>query len=348
MAQEPSRAFEYAFAAAIATAITGLWIDIWAHIHEATKASETFFTPWHGVMYGGIGVAGLLVGGLWFFRWRRGGAFPPGLELSIVGVLLFGIGGGLDLIWHTLFGVEANLEALLSPTHMMIYVAGFLVFVGPLRMRRLAHAMDPSAADRGWTAVLPAVISVACVFQLVAVFGQFASPIADPFASANRVVDFSDDARTMSVAFGYLGLVVTTLTVSGLVLGFARYMVLPPGSWILILGLSTVGLAIAHDQVRLLPVGLVAGVVAEIALGRADPTPSLRVRAAGALVPFVWSAAYFAIVALTDSLWWTPHIIASGLVLPTFVGFVMSLLVAPPPALTRWVSSRPFAQEPHP
>lgn len=340
-ARPPSTVWQYAFAAAITTAIIGLWIDIWGHIHEATKASETFFTPWHMILYGGIGAAGLLLGGLWLARRRRRESLPDGLEVSIAGVLLFGLGGASDMVWHALFGVEANLEALLSPTHMAIYIAGFLVFVGPLRMRRLARVQD-----LGWTAALPAVVSVTMIVQLVTVFGQFANPVAHPNAALSEYSGIPESAREMSVAFGYLGVAMTTLVVSGLVLGLSRYMALPRGAWIVILGLSTVGIALAHDQARFTLIGLIAGLAAELGLGGSNTPGPIRLRLTGALVPLAWSAVYFAIIAFTDSIAWTPHIVASSLVLPTFLGFVLSLLVAPLPALDRWPMLRAAASTP--
>ena len=340
MTRPPSSLWQYAFAAAITSAIVGLWIDIWGHIHEATKASETCFTPWHMIRYGGIGAAGLLLGGLWLARRRTRESLPIGLEVSVAGVLLFGLGGASDMVWHALFGVEANLDALLSPTHMAIYVAGFLVFVGPLRMRRLAQVQDV-----GWAAALPALVSVAMIVQLVAVFGQFANPAAYPNAALSRASGFSANAREMSVGYGYLGLAMTTLVASGLVLGFARYMALPRGAWIVILGLSTVGVALAHDQARLSPIGLIAGMAAELGFGGSNSPAPFRLRLTGALVPLAWSATHFAIIALTDSIAWSPHVVASGLVFPAFLGFVLSLLVAPLPALDRWPMLRPGSRQ---
>ncbi|HSE45781.1 MAG TPA: hypothetical protein VLA89_10700 [Gemmatimonadales bacterium] len=47
-------------------------------------------------------------------------ALPVGYGLSGLGALIFAAGGMTDLIWHTIFGIEAHVEALLSPTYLVL------------------------------------------------------------------------------------------------------------------------------------------------------------------------------------------------------------------------------------
>src|ERR1041385_1777302 len=113
----------------------GLYLDGWAHQH--IPQLETFFTPWHAVLYSGF----LASASFLFFALvqnvRRGytlaQAYPAGYELSMLGAFIFAIGGAGDLIWHSLFGIEANLEALLSPTHLILALGMTLILTGPLR-----------------------------------------------------------------------------------------------------------------------------------------------------------------------------------------------------------------------
>src|SRR5262249_56814071 len=113
----------------------GFFLDGWAHNHLGSM--ETFFTPWHAVLYSGFAaiMTTLLV------AWLRGlydrrpltAAVPEGYELSALGVLVFGLGGVLDLVWHLRFGIEAGTDALLSPTHLLLAASGILIVTGPLR-----------------------------------------------------------------------------------------------------------------------------------------------------------------------------------------------------------------------
>src|SRR3712207_5656750 len=83
----------------------GSYLDGWAHTH-LISTQESFLTPWHGILYAGwLGLAG------WLYHHRH----LPGYRLGLLGAVGFGIGGVLDMGWHTAFGIEADMEALISP-----------------------------------------------------------------------------------------------------------------------------------------------------------------------------------------------------------------------------------------
>ena len=86
--------------------VAGLYVDGWAHAHG--RVDNTFFTPWHAVLYSGYFINAVLLVGTLFINHARGlswqKALPAGYELSLLGVPLFGIGGVGDMSWHTLFG----------------------------------------------------------------------------------------------------------------------------------------------------------------------------------------------------------------------------------------------------
>src|SRR5439155_3988505 len=107
--------------------VTGLFVDGWAHNHQKP---ETFFTPWHAVLYSGFGAA--VLWGVIDGR-RRPWSPPAGQRLTNVGAVLFGIGGAADMVWHQVFGIEVNLAALLSPTHLLLMTGGILAASGPFR-----------------------------------------------------------------------------------------------------------------------------------------------------------------------------------------------------------------------
>jgi hypothetical protein len=108
------RWFDWIIVILSAWLVGGAFIDGWAHTHG--KVDTTFFTPWHAAFYTGfLAVAGALVGALLHHMRRRGPwqrALPPGYNLSLLGVVIFACGGLGDLAWHTLFGIEKDVEAL--------------------------------------------------------------------------------------------------------------------------------------------------------------------------------------------------------------------------------------------
>src|SRR5947207_343911 len=111
-------------------AICGLWfiggayVDGWAHNH--IPKLETFFTPWHGILYSGFAVtaAALLAIVVWNRkpgeRWKH--AIPTGYGPAILGICTFAVAGVLDMLWHIAFGIENGIDALLSPTHLLLGV----------------------------------------------------------------------------------------------------------------------------------------------------------------------------------------------------------------------------------
>jgi hypothetical protein len=116
--------------------VAGLFMDVWAHNHVA--ALETFFTPWHGVLYSGFAATAS------YLAWTivREYGLRAGYGLSLVGPVVFACAGVGDLLWHQVFGIEQGVEALFSPTpilprdevfHLQMHgVLGMLVYSGLL------------------------------------------------------------------------------------------------------------------------------------------------------------------------------------------------------------------------
>jgi hypothetical protein len=127
--------FDWLMVALGAWLLGGLYLDGWAHIH--VPALETFFTPWHAVLYSGY-LAGAAALTATFHRNRRRGAswssaLPAGYGLSFGGVFIFLFGGVADMLWHVIFGIENGVEGLISPTHLALALGGSLMVTGPLR-----------------------------------------------------------------------------------------------------------------------------------------------------------------------------------------------------------------------
>ena len=140
--------------------IVGLFVDGWAHNNDKP---ESFFTPWHGLFYSGFTATAL-----WLLsRRQRHGGIPAGYGLGFVGLAAFGVGGVADMVWHLIFGVEVDLEALLSPTHLLLFVSGVLIGSSPLR----AAMSDPDDE-----VPLPALLSTTILTATVAFFFMEFSP----------------------------------------------------------------------------------------------------------------------------------------------------------------------------
>src|SRR5438093_11942704 len=83
--------FDWLFILAGGWLLGGAYLDGWAHVHG--KVDQSFFTPWHAVLYSGFAaVAGVLIFQS-VTRYRPGrpwrAAIAPGYELSVLGALIF-------------------------------------------------------------------------------------------------------------------------------------------------------------------------------------------------------------------------------------------------------------------
>ena len=171
--------FTWTVTALVSATITGFYIDLWAHQHGRTD--NTFFTPWHAMLYGAEGSLFAFLAVTAARNVRRGAAWrsslPAGYGVSLIGAVLFAVGGVLDLLWHLAFGVEVSIDALFSPTHLILFTSGLLMFAGPLRAWWASH---PRATD--WRAWLPVVISVAAIMSILTAITSFADPLADAWS----------------------------------------------------------------------------------------------------------------------------------------------------------------------
>jgi len=310
------------------TFLGGVYLDGWAHSHG--RVDDTFFTPWHAVLYSGfLAMAALLLGrAVWRLargaHWRA--ALPDGYGLSLAGVALWLVGGPFDLAWHSVFGFEANVEALLSPAHTVLALGVALMTSGPLR----AALRRPAGR---WPDELPMLLSVACIVANLTFFTQIAHPLANLWAAGPR--RWSQDVTELGIVSMLL---ITVILIAPLLL-LLRQGRLPAGAVTIVVGLDCVatGVLFDHGPYPLVPViAMVAAAVAGDVL-RAALRPSVSRPAAfrwfALAVPALLHVAYFAALAVTVGIGYSPHLWMGVIVFAGVVGWLLSYLVLPPRAV---------------
>ncbi len=157
--------------------MSGVIQDGWAHSHGLVD--QSFLTPWHAILYGTMGLNGIVLGTIAVRNVMRGyparSALPFGYWTSLAGVILFTSGGAFDLWWHTRYGIETDINALISPSHLWLALGGALVFAGPIRS--IAARYGPRSG--GWKIAGPAILSALATLTLLGFFTQYAQPIGD-------------------------------------------------------------------------------------------------------------------------------------------------------------------------
>lgn len=166
--------FDWAMIGVCSWLVAGIYADAWAHNHFRL---DNFFTPWHSILYSGLLVVTVFLVGTFIRNRMRGHptrlAMPAGYELSLLGAILFLFAGIGDLIWHTLFGIERNLSAALSPTHIAILISSVLIVAGPFRAawHRSQAKVKPNLLSQ-----LPMLLSLTFILAMITVIAQFAHP----------------------------------------------------------------------------------------------------------------------------------------------------------------------------
>lgn len=304
----------------------GLFLDGWAH--NTRPQLETFLTPWHAVFYSGFAAAALWIGWLVWSRRRAGAAWrdavPVGYGPAVAGLVLFAAAGLGDLAWHLAFGIEQGIAALLSPSHLGLFLGGFLVVTAPLR----SVWADPSGGRRaGLGALLPALASAAIAGCATGFFFMYLHPAFDNEASiahARSLGQLFTNAQRgyvqdQDIALGVAGFILATVFLLGPVLWLLRRWELPAGSVLLTVGpqFVLVQALTGFADPGLVVLGLAGTLAVELLGGllRPSATSPARLRGFCAAAPVALWGVWFGGIALHDGgLGWEPEVWGAVLV----------------------------------
>lgn len=299
--------------------IAGVALDFRAHAHGISFAEEGFFTPSHSAFYSAFVVIALTIA---VATYRNHGpgvswveAIPDGYRLGVLGVVLFALGGPGDFLWHLTFGFEQGVEALTSPTHLLLAVGATLFLSSPLR----------AAWTRGASSLreqLPAMISAGLVFTLVAFFTLYQSPFTHPVG-----VEGSGE----NAGGHLLGVVWFSAVAAGMSLTLVRRFRLAPGAFTTLFALVGVLVTSVFGTFEFVPAVVLTGVAADGLHRATRPSPDrgAAFRAFGVAVPLVLFALYFLTVALGPGLAWSTHVWAGAVVSAGLVGLLVSYVACP-------------------
>lgn len=234
----------------------GLFLDGYAHDSLLT-GSESFFTPWHAVLYLGLAATTWAIGRMLVSRYRVGmrfhDALPVGYRLSALGIAIFALGGVGDALWHTRYGIEQGTEALYSPTHLMLLAGLVLIVTGPARA--VFHRVLP--IDLGWRDLAPLHVSVTLSVAIVAFFSPWGFYQTGWYLVAyNPETGMGEDALTAALASE----LITTIIMIVASLVILRRHRPPIGAMALLFGAATTAFALAFG-------GSGAGLAAAVAGG---------------------------------------------------------------------------------
>jgi hypothetical protein len=248
---------------------------------------------------------------------------PAGYGVALLGVGLFALGGLGDMAWHLAFGIEQNMDAALSPTHLLLGTSMALVVSGPLRA-----AWRRPAPPAGWLAYVPLLLSLTYTLSLLTLLTQYAHPFVNPLAAQDNFPGDPNQAQ----ALGITSIALQAGLLSGLVLLAIRRWRLPWGSLTFVFTLNALLLSLTGDQYRFIPAALAAGLGADVLLHLLQPsvTRPVFLRLFAFAMPALLYLCYFLALDLTGGIWWTIHFWLGSVVVAGLVGLMLSFLLLPP------------------
>lgn len=315
-----------------ACVVGGALSDAWAH-NNIVESLESFFTPWHGLLYGGF--AAIAIWTFWLAlrrrdtvpRWWRDG-WPVGYALGAVGVVGFMVGGVLDMIWHSIFGIETSLDAAFSPSHMLLSFSGVLLLTSPVR--------SWWSTEDGGTRAVAGVLSLG----LGTVFGAILLGTYSPLVSTapTRAYDHVDGSLSHLDAARGVGayLIGTVVLVVPLLLVHRRRPTTGAATAIVaLMSLYAVGSRSLPATLTIAAAGAIAGaVLADLAFRQLDAargldTP-LRLPIAGGLFAVLVWAGHLLAMHLAEGLRWPAELVAGSVAFAAVIGWVLGHLSTAP------------------
>ncbi|MGH8933700.1 MAG: hypothetical protein ACRDZO_24475 [Egibacteraceae bacterium] len=310
----------------LVTALLGLgsgiggFLDAWAHVNLG--GLESFFTPWHAVLYGGwgatVGWIGLLIMRERALGRRGLAAVPIGYGLGLVGIAGLAAGGLADMVWHTFLGIEVGIEPLLSPPHLLLATGDLLLSSSVLR----AVWSDPASPRApSFPSIFPALLSLALCTSAITFFFQYQMAFVQIFPERD-------------VALGIPTVLTTNLMLAGAMLLLLRRWHPPFGSCTLLFAFQAVLALMVFEFITwptILPT-IAGGLVADTVIQRLRPSyarPASIWAVSGLTALALWSA-YMLTVWLMGRLDWSAPLWSGVITLAVGTSVALGLLVAPP------------------
>ncbi len=315
--------FDVIFCLSVIWLIGGTFSDAWAH--NNIPRLETFWTPWHALLYSGLAfLIGSLLTVLTINHSRCGSwmqAIPKGYTIVYFALILMVLDGLGDMTWHLLFGVEQHLDALFSPTHLTGAISIGLFATGPLYSMYLRRVTPSSWSDYFLlaTAFLLPYILFENITQPFSIFAQI-WPLTTPLGN--------DIGQTAAIG----SIIMQAVLFTGFVLYATRIWTFKPGMFTYILGLTATALSIMNQIWFTILVFLIGGLLIDLAYWYLKPSATrlLQMRLFSAIAAGAPYLVYMIWVASTMPVVWTVHMLIGSVYVLLMIGWALSYLAYPP------------------
>lgn len=315
----------------------GLFLDGWAHNNIGEL--ESFFTPWHFVLYSGFGATALWLAFSHYRNVQKGyhwsTALPKGYGMALVGCALFAVSGFGDMTWHIVFGIEESFEALFSPTHLGLATGMAMIFGG------IMFSAWERPHTRGWRELFVVAFGMTLLYAQLTFFTQYATIYNEPLIFAREAMrGVGQELQNVLEITIYAWILIPSLFLSGvLAVGMRRWQ-LPFGTVALMLGVNALGIQWMNSNLADFPfsvlAAIIAGLIGDVLIYRFKPSPTniVAYRWVSFAVPTVHWLCLLAVVGIAaGGLWWKIPTWSGVPVLAGLLGVLVSYALVPPQTL---------------
>jgi hypothetical protein len=239
------------------------------------------------------------------------------------------------MAWHIIYGIEQDVAALLSPSHLMLLVGGIMILSSPFRSAWNEELDAPS-----WRSFAPPLLSIALTLSVVSFFLMYAwmfryNLSALPVTDWYMTKFYSGHIQQMNEMRGLSYLILNTMQYMIPLLLLMKRWQLPLGAVTVLFTFVTVLMNVldGFDNIPAIIIAFATGLVGDAAYRwlRPDETKRLwAVRVFALLVPTVLWSLYFGYQQATDGIGWEIEVWTGAVVSAALASLALSLLAFAP------------------
>jgi hypothetical protein len=317
-------AFDWIYSVLLLFMSAGIYMDGWSHIEFGPD--QSVFSEYHLLFYTSLTLIGLwLVGNS--YRYIRQGykglnAIPVGYTLSFLGVLIFGVGGVLDLMGHSLFGFETGMETLLSPTHIILFVGWSLIALGP------ARAAAQRQAKPSFLQFLPGLFSWTMFANVLAFAGMAFFPTVN---NAWMLQEWRTSTEWLGHNLGVMGTMAQSVLLVATSLWLIHNFRLPVGTFTFFLTLFALLTTITSFIPQFIVAFVITGILLDLLYQILKPSATRKAQlySFGFLLPVIFWTSFYLYTSATNlkgGVWYTDYIWMGSIFEAGIVGLLITLL----------------------
>lgn len=236
-----------------------------------------------------------------------------------------------DFIYHSIFGIEVDIEAFFSPTHLFLATGNILVILPPIYKAFRTNNFPSELKGQ-----FPYWYSLTMLTSLLMYFSQFAHPFREPIAiyevihrSDPAIVDYTEFARD---EVGVLGFIIMTIFFITPILLISVRWKLAPGSILFFTSFTSAAISSQEPFFQFVLVGISTGLLLELAnfFIPFHELTQFQFWTMAFLSPILFTGIYYIILDVTIGILWSFHLISGTIVVSGLVGILAAFVVWPP------------------